>query len=388
MKIRFFPIAIAAIASLPLLARSAEVPAPHAPATATAPVQLSSGAADILKLAHAKVNDDVTLAFIHSSGLRFDLTANEIVYLRSEGVSDQVLTAMLSQPAASAPETPPPAAPTEDLSASAPQYTTAPTSTTYVETVPSSTVYVATAPTYYAFADPWPSWSCWYPYPYFSFGFYWGNWAYGCWNNSYCYNGYWNNGYCYNSYWNNYCHYGNPPPGTVNRPPVPHGNVPPGVRTGRSAAAGTLAATGSTPNSARPTSYWSNNGGRAPAAQTSASRSTSAVARPTARPTSFGNSVNNRTASDRANVSRSTTQLTRNGRSPTSQQPSVRTVASQSATSVARPSSVNAGPRAVQYPAFQSGRLSLRRRTVGQLSTQQQLQSELQLPRHRRCGGL
>jgi hypothetical protein len=342
MKIRFFPVAITAIASLTLLARSAEITTPNAPATGAAPVHLSSGAADILKLARAKVNDTVTLAFIQSSGRRYDLTANEIVYLRTEGVSDQVLAAMLSQPAASAPQPPPPAAPVEEQSASAPQYVTEPASTTYVETAPASTVYLATTPSYYTFADPWPYWSYWYPYPYFSFGFYWGNWNYCGWNNGYCYNGYWNNGYCNNGYWNNYAYNRNPPTTTGNRPPPPNRNAPPGVRTGRSAAAGTLAATGSTPNTTRSTSYWSNNGGRPTAARTSTSQPTSAVASQTARPAIGGNSAISRTASARPSVNRGATQLTRGGYS-------TRTAVSQNATSAARPSSVNARSSTVQY---------------------------------------
>lgn len=181
---------------------------------------LSSGAADVLKLAHAKVNDDVTIAFIQSSNRRYDLSADEILYLRKEGVSDRVLTAMLGQqPAPAAAAAPPPAQPasTEATAtyASAPEYVTPPATTPVLETVPVSTVYVTTTPAYYSFCDPWPCWSTWCAYPAFSIGFYWG-WG---WGN--CGWGY--PSYCYNGYWNNYCNNGYPPP----PPPPPAGNPPP-----------------------------------------------------------------------------------------------------------------------------------------------------------------
>ena len=91
----------------------AALPAP--PATSAAPVWLSSGAEDVLKLSRAKINDDVTVAFVQTSHRRFNLTASEIVYLRKEGVSDRVLTIMLTpqSQATPAPQLPPPDAPAE-----------------------------------------------------------------------------------------------------------------------------------------------------------------------------------------------------------------------------------------------------------------------------------
>src|SRR6188768_2479899 len=105
---------------------------------------LSSGAQDILKLARAKVSDDVTLAFIQSSDRRYELTAGEIIQLREAGVTDRVLATMIahqpeqgvaSQPAATT------AAPAPAPVAAAPQYIEAPASTATLETSP-STVYV------------------------------------------------------------------------------------------------------------------------------------------------------------------------------------------------------------------------------------------------------
>jgi 2,3-bisphosphoglycerate-independent phosphoglycerate mutase len=45
----------------------------------------------------AKVGDDTTIAFIQGSGKSYSLNASEIIYLREQGVSDHVITTMLSQ---------------------------------------------------------------------------------------------------------------------------------------------------------------------------------------------------------------------------------------------------------------------------------------------------
>src|SRR5271167_2015345 len=73
----------------------AEAAAP-ASASEAREVQLSSGVAEILKLGRAHMSDDVIIAFIRNSGTTYHLSASEIVYLREQGVSEQVVTAMLS----------------------------------------------------------------------------------------------------------------------------------------------------------------------------------------------------------------------------------------------------------------------------------------------------
>jgi len=258
MKIPRFPAALLINATLaafcstltPAGAQEAAPPAPAPGVPAINKIYLSSGAEDVLKLARAKVNDDVTIAFIQSSNRRFDLSANDILYLRKEGVSDRVLTAMLGQqppPAAQPAVTPPPTAPTSAeptaTYAEAPQYVSPPVGAATVQVVPASTVYVATTPAYYSFCDPWPYWSTWYPYPAFSIGFYWG-WGWGWGGCGWAYPS-----YCYNGYWNNYCQNndnppppppnGNPPPPNENRPPPPgstsliaEGRQPSGVNRG------------------------------------------------------------------------------------------------------------------------------------------------------------
>lgn len=120
----------------------------------TTPMEVSANVAEVLKLVRAQVNDDVIVAFIGSSKRTYILGANEIVYLRQQGVSDQVVAAMLNhQPPAS--DVPPAAAPAVQSSSVAPAATT--TTTTYV-----APAYVAPAPTY---VYPAPTYS-YYDYPY------------------------------------------------------------------------------------------------------------------------------------------------------------------------------------------------------------------------------
>jgi opacity protein-like surface antigen len=85
----------------------------------SAPVQLSAGVQDVLKLVRSKVSDDVIVPFVNRSGVSYNLGAPEIIYLRGQGVSERVITAMLNQhgktPVTTAPTAPaqPPAAPAQ-----------------------------------------------------------------------------------------------------------------------------------------------------------------------------------------------------------------------------------------------------------------------------------
>ena len=284
----------------PAIAQESSTPqtAPSA-GSAASPVTLSSGGEEILKLSRAKIGDDVTIAFIQSGERHYVLTASEIIYLRKEGVSDPVLTAMLNQQSRTpAPQTAPPAAaPAMAAAASAPSAAAPPAATVVEQTSPASTVYVvgASTPTYYSFGDPWPYRydSLPYYYPYFSLGFAWG-WAWG-WGG--CYNGYWNN-YCHNGYYGGYHggyynhnghdgnHYSSPPPGGGQalgaRPqnggqprdgnaPSQNGGSGRGGQPGRYASSGSSLVGASQPRSdairaaspapaGRPTSYWGGNG--------------------------------------------------------------------------------------------------------------------------------
>src|ERR1035437_4398523 len=153
---------------------SAEAAAP-ASTTETRPVQLSLGVADILKLGRAKVGDEAILAFISNSGRTYHMSVSEILYLREQGVSDQVATAMLNSrenaaaTVAQAAPQPAPPGPTADWVNSSPQPVPQPApaapqpaaqfAPTYMQAAPvyaqPSPVYVYPAPSY-EYYDGWP----------------------------------------------------------------------------------------------------------------------------------------------------------------------------------------------------------------------------------------
>lgn len=154
------------IAVAPRLAAE-DVPATPPPsATPTAPVHLSYAAGEVLKLVQAKMGVDTVAAFIDRSNTGYSLSAEEIVYLRGQGVSDRLITAMLNHaPAPAAPSpvaTPAPAAPAQGPVIVQP-------ATTYVQTVPAPTVYVD-AP-YYGYYGGYYPYYYGYPAVSLSFGF-------------------------------------------------------------------------------------------------------------------------------------------------------------------------------------------------------------------------
>ena len=159
--------------------------------TAPAPApQLSYGTAQIVQLTQAKIGEDTIVAYVKNSGNSYGLDANQIIYLRQQGVSDAVITAMLNQPKPAvasapapadystvpAPTTPPPqvAAPSDGSSAT---YSS-------TATVAPTVTYVQTAPTYYSQPYYYP-----YYYPYYGYypgvsigwGWYGGGWRGGGW---------------------------------------------------------------------------------------------------------------------------------------------------------------------------------------------------------------
>lgn len=56
---------------------------------------LSYGSNEVLKLVRAKVGDETVVAYIDHATATYALSASDLIYLRSEGVSDKVLSAML-----------------------------------------------------------------------------------------------------------------------------------------------------------------------------------------------------------------------------------------------------------------------------------------------------
>src|SRR5271168_5310879 len=105
MKTLTFPrsLAIVAIASLTTLGFSAgaqetsTTPAVQVTGSAPAP-QLSYGVSQILQLNQAKVGDDTIIAYVRNAGNSYGLDANQIIFLRQQGVSEAVISAMLNQP--------------------------------------------------------------------------------------------------------------------------------------------------------------------------------------------------------------------------------------------------------------------------------------------------
>lgn len=106
---------------------------------------LPYAAGEVLKLVQAKVGDDTIVAYISHAPTGYSLSASDLVYLRSQGVSDAVMSAMLthSRPAEAVAQAPAPA-PVVQAPAPAPVVVQAPPTTTYVQAAP---VVVAAPPT-------------------------------------------------------------------------------------------------------------------------------------------------------------------------------------------------------------------------------------------------
>jgi len=62
---------------------------------------------EVVKLSQAHQSDDVILGYLRNSGASYSLSADEIIYLNNQGVSQRVIAAMQSQPGAAS--VPPPA---------------------------------------------------------------------------------------------------------------------------------------------------------------------------------------------------------------------------------------------------------------------------------------
>jgi hypothetical protein len=159
---------LAAMAGLALLAGNVVAQDSSAPVAVKSASQLSYGVPQILQLSQAKVSDGTIVAYIQNSGTIYNLDANQIVYLKQQGVSDTVLTAMLNQRqnvvknggAQTAPQ---------PTSAQTPNAVTQPT-VTYT-TVPSSSVYVVPDTQTYQYDSYYYS-----PYYYPYYGYY--GWPY------------------------------------------------------------------------------------------------------------------------------------------------------------------------------------------------------------------
>ncbi len=157
------------------------VPSDAPPPVMVAQPKLPYGVEDILKLSRAQVSEEVVVNFVQNSGTVYNLSSSDIVYLRHEGVSDRVITAMLEKrkkaidaaqnESASSSSAPAPAVtPPQDTAATAP----ANPAPVYVQPPPQpSTVYVAPPPpvTYYPYGYYAPYYGPYYYGPRISLGF-------------------------------------------------------------------------------------------------------------------------------------------------------------------------------------------------------------------------
>src|SRR5689334_15403507 len=74
----------------------AVAPPPAAePVPVAQPAKLPYGVDDVLKLNKAKINENIILTYVQTSGTTYNLAPNDIVYLKEQGVPDSVVTAML-----------------------------------------------------------------------------------------------------------------------------------------------------------------------------------------------------------------------------------------------------------------------------------------------------
>ncbi len=136
-----------------------------AAASQSTPV-LSYGVSQVVQLAHANIGEDVIVNYIQNSGNAYGLDANQILYLKQQGVSDRIINTMLGQRsrvAATAQTAPPPNNP--DASSAQIPTTSPPPAVSYVQTAPPQTVYVipdTQTYDYYAYYYP-------YYYPYYGY---------------------------------------------------------------------------------------------------------------------------------------------------------------------------------------------------------------------------
>jgi hypothetical protein len=148
------------------------------PAAASQPApQLSHGVPQVLQLVQAKVSDGIIVSYIQNSGTIYSLNAGEIVYLKQQGVSDPVLSAMLNQRSHLTGSTEPATTTASAPAASAQTYapaTPAPAVAYDQQSAPPSTVYVIPDTQTYYYYDSYPYYGGYYGWPAVSLSFGWG----------------------------------------------------------------------------------------------------------------------------------------------------------------------------------------------------------------------
>ena len=185
-----------------------------APATAVPTVaysapapQLDPGLQQILRLAQAKIGDDTIITFIRNSGYRYNLNADQIIYLRQQGISEPVVLTLLTQarpalaPATAALPAQAPAAANSYYSGQVAAPAAAP-AVTYVQSAPAVSYYYQPTyqpyyyyPDYYGYAPVSFSWGWYGGYYGGGWGWYGGGWRGGGWHGGWSGGGWHGGGY-------------------------------------------------------------------------------------------------------------------------------------------------------------------------------------------------
>ncbi len=184
-------ILLALAATLPWVGFAATDASNPAPPAFTVPpdVKLSQPARDVVKMTASGVSDEVVKAYVASSPMPFNLSADNIIHMQGVGVSASVTTEMLNHDKKILDQAPPAPAPVPTAQPATPYPYPAPAAQP-AEPVNTVSTYTIPADTsYYADLAPYGNWSyvgsygwCWAPY--------WGvSYAYYPWNVLRC--GYW-----------------------------------------------------------------------------------------------------------------------------------------------------------------------------------------------------
>jgi len=81
---------------------------------------LPPGVQDVVKLTHAGISEDIILAQIKNSGAMYNLTADQIIYLSNQGISQTVIKSLLPGGGSAAPTMPAPVSPPPVVAPSTP----------------------------------------------------------------------------------------------------------------------------------------------------------------------------------------------------------------------------------------------------------------------------
>jgi uncharacterized membrane protein YgcG len=152
--------------------------APAQDAVNADPTKIPYAVAQVIQLEQAKIGDDTVIAYIRNSGNNYNLTANDILYLRQQGVSDAVLTAMLTQSRMNATSAYQPQPVTTQVQAPSPAPTAVYDSpVTYVQPAPTTYYYSNSYPYYYPYYNYYGYYG--WPRPWFGWGWLGGGWHWG-----------------------------------------------------------------------------------------------------------------------------------------------------------------------------------------------------------------